>query len=82
MSIDALLAELKNIEENTIVWGPDGYQAISMCVEAISKHMAGMVLVPVELIQNIGQLDEAGFGVEEEIGQLLELITASQGDEK
>jgi len=49
--------------------------ALKIAVDLINTHMAGKVIVPVELIQNIDDLTEAGFGAEEQIDELCLLLS-------
>lgn len=47
-------------------------------IDIINNHMEGMMLVSVDLIRDIDGLTEAGFGAENEIDALCELIKAHQ----
>ena len=44
----------------------------------ISDSLDGFVIVPVELIQNIDDITEAGFGAEDQIDELCALLEKQQ----
>ena len=50
--------------------------------DIIRKHCENMVLVPAQLIKDINDITEAGLGVEDQIDELCELLSASQGEGK
>lgn len=47
-------------------------------VDSLMSDMEDCVLVPIELIQNIDDLTEAGFGAEDHIDELCALLTPYQ----
>jgi hypothetical protein len=47
--------------------------------DIIRKHCEGMVLVPTQLIKDIDDLTEAGLFAVNQIDELCELLSASQG---
>ena len=54
---------------------------LSEIIDLINTHMAGRVIVPVELIQNINDLTEAGFTADIFIDELCALLPSSDTHE-
>ena len=79
-----LLEQLQQLDPSpmTGVSYSTGYgDGVHDAIELITEHMKDKVIVPTQLIRDIDDLTEAGFGAENEIDELCALRPAiSEGD--
>ncbi len=68
--------------EQTAFDEPRGVDTVcrSDVIDLINKALEGKVIVPVELIQNIDLMTEAGFSAEDQIDELCLLLSTIKGE--